>query len=60
MVGARRYLWNDTAKRRMDRRLARDAFSEHFATAAHKGNGTLIAARFNRQQQPLTHEQHAP
>jgi hypothetical protein len=44
MVGARRHLWDDAAKWRMDRRLARYALSEHFATAAHKGDRALVAA----------------
>jgi hypothetical protein len=44
MVGARRHFGYDAAKWRMDRRLARYALSEHFATAAHKGDRALVAA----------------
>jgi hypothetical protein len=48
MVGASRHLWNHTTERRMDRGLARHAFSKHLSAAAHKGNSALITARFNR------------
>ena len=50
MVGARCNLWNHTAKRCMDHRLACHTLSKHLTTAANEGNGTLVAARFNRQQ----------
>jgi hypothetical protein len=60
MVRSRRHLWDDAAKRCMDRRLARYAFGKHLAAATHECDRTLVAARFNRQQQSLTHDRSAP
>jgi hypothetical protein len=60
MVSTRRHLWDHAAERCMDRRLARHTFREYLTTAAHEGDRTLVAARFNGQEQPLTHGQGAP
>jgi hypothetical protein len=60
MVSTRRHLWDHAAERCVDRRLARHTFREYLTTAAHEGDRTLVAARFNRQEQSLTHGQSAP